>query len=194
DALARVEIEDRPVGMLESLDRGSPRVDLEPTCLHQADETLQVVNGEHRLRLTDVHGPNGLGEPGPGMLRVKALMHCAGRTAHETERPSYEVRQDPIGDLDIEFGEALLGDALAFPQDAIRVGEANPRNHVRGIGALRRPSLFFRSWRILAPAFLRRLVLAQPLVRCLPEHVVVSPTAELDPDNETQLDPDRALV
>src|SRR5262245_56662749 len=169
-------------------------MNLEHACLHQADETFQIVDGEHRLRLADIDGTNGFGETGPGMLRIEALMHGAGRTAHEAQRSPDDMRQDPIGDVYVKFRETLLGDALALPQDALRMGEPETAEHIRRVGALGFAVLPRRYTRLLAHDLLRRLVLAQPLEGCLPQHVVVSPAAELHFGDEVRLDPDHALL
>src|SRR5262249_31139522 len=194
DTVARIEIEDQPVGMIQILDGRPPRVNLEHARLHQANETFQIVDGEHWLRLADIDRTNGFGKTGPGMLRIEALMHGTGRTAHEAQRSPDDMRQDPVGDVYIEFRETLLGDALPLPQDTLRMGEAETAQHIRrasgcDFGVLRR-----RSTRLLAHDLLRRLVLPQPLEGCLPQHVVVGPAAELRFGDKARLDPDHALL
>ena len=63
----------------------------------------------------------------PGMLGEEAFRRDARRAAHQAEHASLEVRQDPVGDVGVEFGEALLGHARLAPQDALRVGEPRDR-------------------------------------------------------------------
>src|SRR5262249_61701803 len=128
------------------------------------------------------------------MLRIEALMHGAGRTAHEAQRSPDDMRQDPIGDVYVKFRETLLGDALALPQDALRMGEPETAEHIRRVGALGFAVLPRRYTRLLAHDLLRRLVLAQPLEGCLPQHVVVGPAAELRFGDNARLDPDHALL
>src|SRR5262249_61518546 len=78
DVLARIEIEDQPVGLLQSFDRRSPRMDLHHTRLHETNQAAEVVDREHRLAITRVDPPDPFTETVPGMLGEEALLADAG--------------------------------------------------------------------------------------------------------------------
>ena len=81
------------------------------------------------------------------MLLEEALFGDAFGMAQEAERPADEVRQDPVGDLAVELGQALLGDALVGPQQAAGIGEP----HRQLARRLRPASAFGRGRRLARP-------------------------------------------
>src|SRR5262245_51185245 len=173
--LARTEVEDQPVGLLQPLDGRSPRMDLDHARLHETDEAGEVVDREHRLAIAGVDAPDPLAEAMPGMLGEEALFADARRRAQQTERPADHMRQDPLGDIRIELREALLGDAGFLPEDALGMGEP----HAGEISS-RRLRLGCSGGRHLQRDVGGWLVLAQALVRGDENEPVPPPGPELD--------------
>jgi hypothetical protein len=114
EPLVGVEVEGEAVGLLDILERRSPGVDFEHARLHELQQALEIVDREHVV-VADVDGRHGgFVEAGEGMLLEEALLLRSGRAAHQGQRAVDEVRQDPVGDLGVEIGQPLLGDALVF--------------------------------------------------------------------------------
>ncbi len=106
----------------------APGMDFEHAGLHQLEQAGEAVERQHRLFLArNRHQPYRVAQSRPLVLLEKALLLHAAWTAHQAQGPVRDVRQDPVGDLGIEIGEALLGDSLIGPLQAAGVGELDQR-------------------------------------------------------------------
>ena len=127
-ALAGIEIEDDPVRAFDLVDRRAPGMDLEHAGLDESDDALDVADEQNLLLAILVCAPSRgamkSDKPGPGMLLEEAALLGARGAAHQGERAVDDVRQEPVRDLDVELGEALLGDALFLPEHPVGMGEA----------------------------------------------------------------------
>src|SRR5262249_19663610 len=123
----------------------------------------------------------------PGMLGEEALLaHPRGRP-QQAERTIDEVWKYPVGDLGVEFGEALLGDAGVRPQDALGMGEA----HAGEVRLGRRSGLGRAGFE--RDVFCRH-VLAQALVGGLADEALLGPATELALADELGLRPAHGLL
>src|SRR6516164_1250986 len=73
--LARIEIEDQAVGLLETAERRTPRMDFDHARLHEGDQAGEVIEHQHRFfALADVDTAYHVADAGPGMLGKKAFL------------------------------------------------------------------------------------------------------------------------
>src|SRR5262245_7167216 len=122
-ALARVQIEDQPVGLFEIVGRGAPWMDFKNAGLNQIDQAVEAVDHQHLLLLADIDAPHGSGEAMPGVLGKEAFLAGARRTAQKAQDPSGNMRKNPIGNVSVEFGQPFLGDAGLGPENSLRVSK-----------------------------------------------------------------------
>ena len=137
-------------------------------------------------RLADIDRLQGFPGTFPDMLGVEAGFADPSRAAHQAEHPVRDMREDPVGNVCVEFGEPLLGYAVLGPQNAIRMGELGIAWH------------FLAARRRLVPGFVEHdilgcLVLPDALESGLPQQLVRTPAPELDIGNEARLDPAYSL-
>ena len=99
-------------------------MDFQHARLNQLEQACEIVDHQHRLLVVGHrHLAHAVAQPRPGVLLEEALFVDAFGMAQEAERPADQVRQDPVGDLAVELGQPLLGDALVGPQQAAGIGE-----------------------------------------------------------------------
>ena len=122
--VAGIEIDGDAVGQFRTVGLGAPRMDFQHACLNQLEQACEIVDHQHRLLVVGHrHLAHAVAQPRPGVLLEEALFVDAFGMAQEAERPADQVRQDPVGDLAVELGKPLLGDALVGPQQAAGIGE-----------------------------------------------------------------------
>ena len=137
-------------------------MDLDHAGLHHVDQAGEVVDHDHRLLLADLDAADAVVQALPGMLGEEAFGAGAGRTAQQAERPAGHMRQNPVGDLGIELGEPLLGDAGSGHK--MRSGWVS-----RTCASARRARRLGDCRRALEHDLVGRLVLAQSLERRGPQ-------------------------
>src|SRR5215510_12547062 len=99
------------------------------------------------------------------------------------------MRQNPLGDVRIELGEALFGDPGLIPEDALGMGEPYAGEISSCILRLRSSG-----GRHLQGDVSSGLVLAQTLERGVENEPVPAPGAELDLTDEFRLRPAHAFL
>ena len=72
DTLARIEIEDDPVGLLELFDARAPGMNFQHIRLHERHEPVEILNGKHRFALADIDRNKGFVGALPQMLGIEA--------------------------------------------------------------------------------------------------------------------------
>ena len=142
DRLARVDIDDDPVRLLDARVPGIPGVHLQHAHLHEADERLDRVGNQILTDLglfLNAHAPDGYRRPHLRMLHVEAagIARTAAaraiRTADQRQRPIDQMRNDPIGDCLVVASELELGCADGGEDDPVRMRDPDARDQ-RPIG------------------------------------------------------------
>ena len=187
DILARIKIKDQTIWLLQVIDGRSPRVDFDDARLHEADQSRDIVNREHRLFVTGIDTADPLVQPLPRMFGEKAFGCCARGATQQAQWTADDVRENPFGDVGVELGQALLGDSRFFPKNSLwmRKADANMSWRNAGLRSLRRR---------LQNDFLSRLVIPEALEGRRSKQSVAGPTAVFDLANEAGLDPTDAFL
>src|SRR6188472_4119222 len=98
--------------------------------LHEGDETGDIVD-RYVLFLfaldVDHYAADSVWQRAGEMFLEEALALVAFGTSYERERPIGHVRQDPVGDALVVFGQVALGDLVFRVEYAIRVREPDAR-------------------------------------------------------------------
>ena len=185
--LARIKIKDQTIWLLQVIDGRSPRVDFDDARLHEADQSCGIVNREHRLFVTGIDTADPLVQPLPRMFGEKALGSRARGATQQAQWTAGNMRENPIGYVDVEVGQALLGDSRFFPENSLWMREADANWSWRNAE--------FRSLRRrLQNDFLSRLVIPEALEGRRPKQSVAGPTAVFDLANEARLRPPDAFL
>ena len=93
-------------------------MDFEHARLNQCEQTIDIVDYEHRLVFSGLDPSHRFIEARPLVLGVKAGLFDSAGTANKAQRPANEMRQDPIGRLRIKIRKPLLGDAVRRPEQS----------------------------------------------------------------------------
>ena len=134
------------------------------------------------------------------MFLVEAIAALSVRASHERQRPARDEGEDVFCDLGVIFREPELGQPLALPKNAVRMGQPDACEFdVSAFCRLGGCARFFVRWPdtcVLTWHFelhLRcGLVLAQSLECGLPQSLILRPAAKLDFRDEFRLDENEA--
>jgi hypothetical protein len=83
--------------------------------------SCDIVNHKHRLFVTGIDTADPLVQPLPRMFGEKAFGSCARGATQQAQWTAGDVRENPIGDVGGELGQALLGDSRFFPENSLRM-------------------------------------------------------------------------
>src|ERR1700730_5943759 len=100
DILARIKIKDQTIWLSEFVDGRPPRVDFDDARLHEADQSCDIVNREHRLFVSGIDAAVPLVQPLPWMLGEKAFGCRARGASHKAQWTAVDMRENAIGDVD----------------------------------------------------------------------------------------------
>ena len=133
-------------------------MDFQHAHLHQPDEARQILDVGINLRLllaVDIEPLDRLGRFVTDMFLIKRL-HAGRRRAHQCQKATGELGQDPIPDLGVIARDIELGEIGAGIKDAIGVGQPHAFECQAPIAGARRLLGFPRSGRVGAcRSFLR---------------------------------------
>ena len=134
--LAGIEIHDDHVRLVQVRQRRTPGMDLQDGRLDQADQPVEIVDGQQRFLgiLGIAHLPDAAAQALPGMLLEEALARDALRAAHQRQRPADDEGRHVAPDLGVVLRQALLGDAGVGPVDPVGMGQLD-RGARRRLGA-----------------------------------------------------------
>ena len=104
----------------------APGMDLDHARLHQLEQSVEIVDRQHRLRSRRHRRASWRrSDPAHGCLAKKHFSLVPDGAANEAQHAAGDVRQDPIGDVGVEIRQPLLGDAVLGPEDALGVRESH---------------------------------------------------------------------
>ena len=191
--VAGIEIDGDAVGQFRTVGLGAPRMDFQHARLNQLEQACEIVDHQHRLLVVGHrHLAHAVAQPRPGVLLEEALFVDAFGMAQEAERPADQVRQDPVGDLAVELGKPLLGDALVGPQQATGIGE--PHRQLPGSFAIGRLASGLRLWaRLRAAGRFGDLAFDELAEHRVAYQPAAGAAAILDLGRQHRLDPAHAL-
>ncbi|MNH12015.1 hypothetical protein D3C79_715460 [compost metagenome] len=121
----RVKVEHKTIGLVEVLVGGIPGVQLEHVHLHGTEQRIRAIDDHRRLAGFGLVVTEHIGDMQlAGVLLEEQLAIEALRRPYQRHRAVLELRQDPLTDACVVFGNLALGGANAGVDDALRMRQA----------------------------------------------------------------------